>query len=230
MDSDKKPWYKNWWGIILLIIFWPFTIIYLLLKGKINWKVASVIAIVLIFIGISNSRNPTNQINNSSNDLIPTKQLTINKPTDKQKSVEDKLWDAVDKSQHTRKDVTVDYSKDDGSVIMTFFRDNYLDDNHIVKDAYTSFVNFGIEAFKIPEITDVNVQSKVKMINQYGKETINSVVIVQMNKSTFQKFEWNNLRNLASVNVYKIFSENAEIHSIVPGVLKNVDINKLWIK
>lgn len=51
-----------------------------------------------------------------------------------------------------------------------------------------------------------------------------------MDKETFQKFEWQNLRNTTTPNIYQLFKNNAQIHVTVPGVFKNVDTDKLWIK
>lgn len=168
---------------------------------------------------------------------IATVEVKNNKPkptvvvtTQKPKSTETKLWEAVDKTLRTRNGVNVDYFSEDGGVIMRFYRDNYLDENHLVKEAYTEFVNYGIEAFKIPELKSVNVQAVVEMTNEYGKKEKESVVIVQMDKETFQKFEWENLRNNPSINIYEVFKKNAKIHIIVPGVMKNVNTSKLWIK
>lgn len=237
-------------GLIFLgmgLILFPLSSSFLSSKGiniSRNLKIAIIVFGVLIGGALApQSAKPKEIVKTVPTAIQPTKTVVSNvkkvvakptvkppTPTTKVKSVETKLWEAVDKSLHTRKDVTIDYSKDDESVIMTFYRDNYLDENHIVKDAYTAFVNFGIEAFKIPGIRDVNVQSKVEMMNQYGKKERDSVVIVQMNKTTFQKFEWDNLRNSPSANIYGIFENNAEIHSIVPGIMKNVDTDKLWIK
>lgn len=48
----KKPWYKNWWGILLIVLFlWPFFLTYWVWKKKWNIKVrAGLIAAFWLFV------------------------------------------------------------------------------------------------------------------------------------------------------------------------------------
>lgn len=36
MSNPKKPWYKTFWGILVLIFFWPYILIYWLFKNRDN--------------------------------------------------------------------------------------------------------------------------------------------------------------------------------------------------
>ena len=52
-EGNSKPWYKNWWGIILIIALWPFVILYLV-WAKTNWdkkiKIGITALLVILFI------------------------------------------------------------------------------------------------------------------------------------------------------------------------------------
>jgi hypothetical protein len=57
-----KPWYQKWWGIILIIIFLPFVILYLVWK-KTNWNkwVKITITAAFVIIAIISSGAESNQ-------------------------------------------------------------------------------------------------------------------------------------------------------------------------
>lgn len=186
---------------------------------------------ILIVIVKANTtpETKTSSSSSSTKSIVNSAQVVV-KPTEKPVvlTIQDKLWKAVDESIHTRRDVTVEF--DTGTAMMTFYKDTYLNENHLVKDAYTAFVNFGTEAFKIPEVQEVNVQSKVDLTDKYGKKTRDTVVAVTMNRETFMKFDWANLRNVKSANIYQTMKENAQLHSISLPIMKNLDTSNLWIK
>lgn len=64
--DNKKKWYKTWWGIILLVLFWPFSLTYWVWKQKWQlWTRIVVIALIWIFFfAISNSteKNKTSAV------------------------------------------------------------------------------------------------------------------------------------------------------------------------
>ena len=45
----SKPWYKTWWGIVILIMFWPFSLTYYLWSRKWN-KAIKIALIVLLWV------------------------------------------------------------------------------------------------------------------------------------------------------------------------------------
>ena len=48
--ENKKKWYKTWWCIILLVLFWPFSISYWIWKQK--WQLRTRVIILVVLWGI----------------------------------------------------------------------------------------------------------------------------------------------------------------------------------
>lgn len=60
--KTKKKWYKTWWGVILLILFWPFSISYWIWKQKWHLRtrliVLGLLWVAIFIIGHSDSNRP----------------------------------------------------------------------------------------------------------------------------------------------------------------------------
>ena len=83
-NSQKKEWYKNWWGVIIAIMILPiFAIWYIWTKTKwsktIKWVATAIV--IIIFIGVvgSNNNSNTNQTTSQSPQSSPA-------PTEETKS------------------------------------------------------------------------------------------------------------------------------------------------
>ncbi len=76
-QTTSKPWYKEWWGIILTIAFFPFVVPYLVWK-KTNWNkwikiaITAVCAIIVISIMVD-----SNQRKQESLDLVNQAEVFI---------------------------------------------------------------------------------------------------------------------------------------------------------
>lgn len=62
--KNKKAWYKSWWGIIILILFWPFSLSYFIWKKNSFSKKVKVGLLVILWIFViilmaSNSSDET---------------------------------------------------------------------------------------------------------------------------------------------------------------------------
>jgi len=72
MNEDQtKPWFKNWWGVIVVTLILPFFAIwYVWAKTNwsktIKWVVTGVLTITFIIVSISGSRDSNNTANNQS--------------------------------------------------------------------------------------------------------------------------------------------------------------------
>ncbi len=85
--SQKKEWHRNWWGILIIILFLPFFAIWYV-WAKTNWNktIKSVITVIILFvffsIGVENSEPiKENNIETESNKNKQDEQLqTVEKP------------------------------------------------------------------------------------------------------------------------------------------------------
>lgn len=65
MSKDSK-WYKSWWGILILILFWPVSLSYFVWNQKFSVRIKAgiIIAIWLVFVyTVSLTRSSTSSIN-----------------------------------------------------------------------------------------------------------------------------------------------------------------------
>ena len=66
MDNVKKEWYKTWWGIFLIFIFWPILIPYLI-WAKTGWKLitkiitSAVLLLIVLFVILGENEGDNNK-------------------------------------------------------------------------------------------------------------------------------------------------------------------------
>lgn len=225
-------WYqKSIWVIILLILFFPVGL-FLMWKYT-NWNKKAKIVITgifaLIVIGSSSSSN-TKKENTQQEQPLPTAQEVKSAPLptkeSKPLSITDKLWIALDNSMKSREGYGVEYDELSKIATITTTSTNFWDENSIVRGNFTLLVKFGTEAFKIDGVDAVLIVSKTEFTDQYGKKNIEDAIRIVMDKSEFNKFEWNNLKYQPVYNQIKNASESFYIH---PAILKKLDPSKLYL-
>ena len=106
----------------------------------------------------------------------------------------DKLWLAVDTGLESREGIDVVYKEYSETVWLSFTSDSFLDENHIVREAYEKLVRYGNEVFKLNEIADLEIVIKIPTVDSYGNESISKVVYIKMSKEEFNKFNWEGLK------------------------------------
>lgn len=138
----------------------------------------------------------------------------------------DDLWKGVDASIKSRKGIDISYDSVLNVVNLDYTDDSFWDENATVREAYTKLVKFGPEAFKHDEVDSLVVNIKTTLIDNYGEKSTSTVVIVEMLKEDFNKFNWSNLRMLPVSDQI----ENVAIRYYVHPVLrKNLNKDKLYL-
>jgi len=185
--------------LFLLVIFFPFTLSYLIWKQNklpVFARILGIIVLWSVFIGIGSSNSnktdqkqtmqvpvTTNQTVTPSNTPEPTKELTF----------KDKLLALAQKT--TTKEATVEYDEKEKLATVTIPKSvTYWDDTAIVKSSWAYFVKFGLEAFKLPEVNEIGIQIRMDFVDSYGKTSEGNGVTIFMKKANFEKFTWENLR------------------------------------
>jgi len=84
MTERQKPWYKQWWGIIIAICIWPFFLLWFVwikskqgLPAKIAW---TVIPFVLIIFGMAQLGSSSPQNNQTTNTAATTQTQPASTP------------------------------------------------------------------------------------------------------------------------------------------------------
>lgn len=107
MSADtNKPWYRKWWGILILIAFFPFTLSYLTWKQK--WSIPlrlGIIALIwIVFIGTGSSKSKNNDTANTTNNS----QIAVDQ-TSKPSQINHKIEYTLEQKQTDFKNFYVDF-------------------------------------------------------------------------------------------------------------------------
>lgn len=55
VKNPNNPWYKKWWGILIILPLWPFFLSYWIIKRKWRWDIKLLLlAIIWIFLALVN--------------------------------------------------------------------------------------------------------------------------------------------------------------------------------
>ncbi|MBP6429826.1 MAG: hypothetical protein KA273_05450 [Bacteroidales bacterium] len=105
MDNVKKEWYKTWWGIFLIFIFWPILIPYLI-WAKTGWKlitkiITSAVLLLIVLFGILGENEGDN-----------------NKTTTEPKAAEQPKKEVEQPKQEPKQDYTVTKDNSKGMFII----------------------------------------------------------------------------------------------------------------
>ena len=105
MNSVKKEWYKTWWGIFLIFIFWPILVPYLI-WAKTGWKLitkilTSAALLVIVLFGILGENEGDN-----------------NKTTTEPKATEQPKKETESKQTEPKRDYTVTKDNSTGMFII----------------------------------------------------------------------------------------------------------------
>jgi hypothetical protein len=153
-----------------------------------------------------------------------TAQTTTEEP--KQENTLDKLWKALDSSIKTREGYAIVYNADYKTVRVTKEPSDSWDETAFVKQSYSDFVKFGLVAYQIEGVDDIEFLYWSNMTDQYGKTEKAKGVQFAMKNDEFNKYQW---KNLVGQNIYNQMKTSCYTHYIHPAILKNVKTDKLTL-
>ena len=144
----------------------------------------------------------------------------------KEKTVMDKTWEALDSSVGTRDKFDIKYIEEDKLVRVTKEPASYSDETAFVKITYWDFVRYGIVAFQIDEVENIEFLYWNNFTDSYGKTNKEKGVDIAMKKSEFQKYDWTKLQGQ---NIYTQMKTSCYEHYINSAVMKYVKTDKLTL-
>jgi len=215
--QQTRPWYKTWWGILFILFFFPIALTILIWQSKKSFAVkilstAALYLFVLVFF-TSSGRQANDQSPASSASLTREQRL---------EKIGKELFKGTTLLSFTN---DADYGKMlhiEQYQLEMFTHQSYL------QDAYTSFINFGQIAFQDPNIDFIMVTYSTDLTDSYGKVTKKMLINLGMSKTIFSKYDWDKLR-YGSTSMYKAFEKDAEINTVMRGVLTKLDIDNLYL-
>lgn len=145
----------------------------------------------------------------------------------KQENLYDKLWKALDESMKTRDGYSISY--DDQSktaMVIRASRSDYWDETDIVRSAYKTLVSYGLKAFQIDGVDEVEITLKSNFTDQYGKSNEEKAVQISMKKDEFSKYDWN---KLVGQNIYNQMKTSCSYYWVHAAIQKNLKTDKLYL-
>lgn len=106
-----------------------------------------------------------------------------------------------------------------------FYASDFWDETNFVNNCISDYVTYCKEAYSIDGVTNVDFHVSINMKDSYGNSEPSEVFHFRMNKDSFDKFNWDNLK---FDSIYDNFSSNCEFFWIYPGVLQKVDTSKIY--
>ena len=240
MEKKKKEWYQTCWGIGFIILFFlPVAIWWIWAKSKwtpqVKWIITGAIAVFFIIGVVADSistppptttKPVTTKTTTPANNNQPVVTQPKTEEPKKEKTIIDKVWEALDSSIKTRDKYDIQYIEADKLVRVTKEPYDSWDETAFVKDTYGDFVDYGLVAFQIDGVDSIEFLYWANITDQYGKTNKEKGVDIAMKKSEFQKYDWNGLKGQ---NIYYQMTTSCYEHYIHPAVMKNVKTDKLWL-
>lgn len=223
---------KAWWIYLVYVLFLPFTLTWFIAKS--NWSTKTKVILIVLLWGLfvaasqSGKSKAENQIavNKAAVATPTTAQPTVSALTQGTLSTEERLWKAIDDTFRSRNGYNVTFDSKTGTARLTYTKNMFLDEESTVRTAYTYFVKYGENAFKLEGVDRLTMQVKTEFTDSYGKKNNEIAVRVTMPKSEFMKYDW---KAFEFKNAYPAMERSAEENYIHPAIFKNVDTEKLHL-
>lgn len=178
------------------------------------------VAISFVLFGVSGDteKSKVTSNTNSKKEIVALPTLIT---TPKEKTLEERLTDiGNDLMKETPHKVILGKTE----VTLSYTVGTVLDDNSIVNGNFTKFVKFGKLAFAENDIKSIRVVTSTTMTDSYGKESVEEVINTAMDKTEFEKFDWDNLKYAPLLEKMRSSTSYLWIH---PGIMKNVNGEKI---
>lgn len=151
--------------------------------------------------------------------------ITTTKQVQKNKTVTDKLWIALDQSLKTRKGMSIKWSNQTKIAELSYTKKDFWNEKDVVGTSYRQFVQWGKKVSSISGVETIETHVKTQFTDSYGKDSTEDAVSIDMQVSDFKKFNWDNLKGTAIHT--QLRSTDLGSMYIHPAISKNVDLNKV---
>ncbi len=232
MSLAKPKWYRTNIGTGALLLFFFPVGLYLLWSNpewskKSKW-IATAITAVMIMIAVSSPKSgtTTEQAVSSPAPVASETTAATATPTPQPQTMNDKLMSATKTAMGKNEGYSVAYDETTKTATLTAEPREAWDDSAYVRSGYTALVKFGTEAFKIDGVDNVSVEAKVAGTDGYGKDFVDTGIILTMPKTEFVKYDW---KKLEFQPIYRQMITSCSKYYIAPFILKNIDMTKLYL-
>lgn len=126
-------------------------------------------------------------------------------------------------------DVTLDFNEQEGFISAKIADKDYtfLNETDMANSIWDFFIPFAQEAFSNDEINRIKIAITSEFVDSYGESSIHDSVFIDMDKSDFNKFNWDNLKFTNPKNNQELVDKtNYFIHGLI---YKKVKEDKLKI-
>ena len=169
--------------------------------------------------------------------VVPTEKVVTTPEPEKEPTIIDKLWKALDDSVGSRNGIDIQYftknfensdaeRRDNNLVRVTIQPKDYYDVTFMVKTAYREFITYGIKAFQIDGVDEIEFSYWGNITDQYGNTNKEKVVTLSMIKEEFKKYNW---QSLDGQNIYQQMVNSCDEHFIHGAIFKNLKTDKLTL-
>jgi hypothetical protein len=143
----------------------------------------------------------------------------------KNRTIEQKIQDLSVEIFSDKKGYSSVYSSETAILNFNVSEGNFWDDKHILEQMLADMVKFGRGTFVNPEINNIEVQYRSKLVDSYGKESDGNLMFVSMSRENFEKY---NFENIKGKNFYNSVEKDALIF-ILPSTKKDIDFNNISV-
>jgi uncharacterized protein YneR len=195
--KQKKPFYKKWW-------FWVLVFLFLLAMGNANTQ------------------------KTAPADSTPVAEATKEEPQETpQEEEKDPITAIIDEQGFTYSDLDV-VQTDSGLVkISLHYDDTSWDETDFCRECMSDYINICSKIYQIDGIEKVEYSVFVDLMDAKGNESSAKGFSMGMFKSTFNTYNWENIKYNPSS--YKQIESDADIY-IHPGIKAKVNFDKMYYK
>jgi len=246
-SSLSKPWYRTWWGILIIVVTFPvslplWALYYIWFKAKWNTLVKLIPTIfivpflIAVLTGIFSGNSSSTQTTKQSGAVNAIQQAPAAKPVQNVTSTQpvatkpattlDQLWSALDTSVGTRDGFNISFDQKTKTAELAYTITQAWDESAMVRSGYAAMVKYGQAAFTVVGVDALTIHAKATFVDTYGKSSVGDALIMTMPKSEFVKYDWSAFSYLPVETQMK---QSCTQYWISPAILKNVDPSKLYL-
>lgn len=214
MSENKKPFYKRWWFILIVVVF--------------------IIGMIGNAFGEEEPEQAKEQQtekqekksdekeNETKKDQKPSKksdETAENKQEDDEKSKKDNNKTIAEQLKENDKNVDKAILEN-GVLILEHEAKSLWSENSLFYSVYDLFETMN-EAFKDKSVNGVKVVISTVMVDNKGNESVDPVISYEYSRESFEELNFKNFSNMAYSQQWRILNES-DSYFIHPGIYKNL--------
>ncbi len=192
-----------------------------------------IIFIIIVIIGVFGQKEKSEnevQINNneiveSSNGIEIGQRSEPQSPFDEVKGLIEDYDFGMGDPYSIEQEIRMIQDTELQGIVVKFFDESFWDEEYLVREGITAFVEIGLIVFLVEGIESITVVTETDFIDSFGNEEKEQALRITMDKNTFGMFNWENLEYRP---VYNQISDNALDFYIHPGVFSKIKPDEIF--